>query len=115
MTDHFFLPLMKEVRRSCCCCFAVFEFFLNFFITVLTNTSINLMEQLLGEPEMPESDDAANIFAHNVYLHALRAIDGDTKKFDTLQPYLVCGEKGHSFDGCPMLNDIDYLMSLKWT
>ena len=78
--------------------------------STLTNSSINLIDQL-GEPKMPESDDAASIFAHSVYIHALRAIDGDAKKFDTLRPCLVCGEKGHSFDGCPMLNDIEYLRS----
>ena len=77
--------------------------------STLTNTSIQLI-QLVGEPDLPEADDP-NLFAHSAYCHAIKAIDSDPRKFDTSRPCLVCGLKGHSFDGCPMLNDIEYLRS----
>ena len=39
----------------------------------------------------------------------LNNINSDPRKFDTTKPCLVCGEVGHTFENCSILNNIPLL------
>ena len=43
------------------------------------------------------------------YVAAINAISAQPKLFDTSKECLVCRKTGHSFDKCPILNDIPSL------
>jgi hypothetical protein len=43
------------------------------------------------------------------YSAAIMNVNSDPRHFDTAKPCLVCGKPGHTFDGCPVLNNTKFL------
>ena len=48
-------------------------------------------------------------FIAQQYSAAVHSVQADPRKFSSSSPCVVCQESGHSFDACPVLNDIPLL------
>ena len=73
----------------------------------LTSKTLNLMD-FLERPKFDEDDaEGEKWFGH--YCAAINNISAQPKLFDTSKECLVCRKTGHSFDKCPILNDIPSL------
>ena len=69
-------------------------------------------QPLLDLEEPPELTEIEpfNEYHENYYKQAvINNINQDPQEFDTSKPSLVCNKPGHTFDNCPVLNNILHL------
>ena len=69
----------------------------------------------LADLQVPDSYDegtAVLIGCATVYLNSLTKTNNrSTRRHDKSLPCVICKQTGHDFDGCPALNDHDFLKS----
>ena len=63
----------------------------------------------LEDPQWIALIDPLTQYQDNYKQAVINNINKDPREFDTSKPCLVCNKSGHTFDDCPILNNIAHL------
>ncbi len=78
-------------------------------ITPNTAAAINILDEVGPIPDPPDDSEETQRI-HSLYTHSIYKLDRDQQpKFDISKPCAVCYQTGHTFEGCPLLNNVEYL------
>ena len=66
-------------------------------------------EDPLASLEIPENSEAFETYIDNYQNAVINNVNTDPRSFDTSKPCLVCGQSGHTFDNCGVLNNLAYM------
>ena len=66
-------------------------------------------EDPLASLDIPENSEAFEQYIDNYQNAVINNVNTDPRSFDTSKPCLVCGQSGHTFENCGVLNNLAYL------
>ena len=66
-------------------------------------------EEPLASHEIHENSEAFKQYIDNYQYAVVYNVNIDPRSFDTSKPCLVCGQLGHTFKKCGVLNNLAYL------
>lgn len=64
---------------------------------------VSIWEYCIHGLDLPGNDD----FHLRLFINAVEEIALDMNQFKDNYPCTICGQRGHSFDGCPQLKNTD--------